>query len=241
MDRNDKSTGHRVSPPVRLPRLDVMDRSHQRERSTSSPGVYRGMAPPAHWSPSHGHGGSVALDRSQSSASSPTVSQDHWRYPRLPEPSRTSSMLSGSLPPLSALHGDTLGTQAESSRYSTSPNLQPLSGEVSPGPGPSRSYSHTEGIAPSSNPPRMAVSPPHHPPRPSPYDPYMRRTVVPTFTGLPAPSAASPVTAEMVQASRKAAKAHVSSACLNCKRAHLACDCELWPRPPSWCSLPGLD
>lgn len=251
--------------PVRLPRLQFMDQDvPRRNRSVSSAsqtGYGGGFGP---WSPSSpdrhsaisgggssSHGGDAGAGIHSPPQAQRSFSHHHHPqgsrspiFPNLPTPSRRSTMMDGSLPPLSILHG-------EREREGPWQN----SGRMSAGPGPSGARHHHAPYQQVAAPSKLSAYPPFAsgqypdglppPPPPPPHAPLpteARGLATPAPTSTPASgslAAASSGPNEAVVASaseRKTAKAHVSSACLNCKRAHLACDAE---RPCRRCTKLG--
>jgi hypothetical protein len=145
--------------------------------------------------------------------------------PQLPKPQRRSTMMSGALPPLAALQS---APAAERGYAPTmhSPKVGTHIADLMVG-SPSRSHPAppfnwaSAGTASYSSDHRPVDGRDHH---------LLARTM--SFPPPIAPADESEISAN----NRKGAKAHVSSACLNCKRAHLACDAE---RPCRRCSKLG--
>ncbi|PWN31060.1 hypothetical protein BDZ90DRAFT_32715 [Jaminaea rosea] len=234
-DREQRHQQHQ-HPAIRLPRLQIMDEgsnasmSH-RHRSTSG-GSQSGMAAFAPWSPGSEHP-SAASGGSQSGISSPTTSlpplhgpsrsqpfsaSTSPKFPLLPAPTRRSTMMEGSLPPLSATMSSSASLGAGASRIRSSSGSAAHLLNRSP---MLPSYSHS-------------TAPQHPPAAPSMSYSTSPSTSAATPRGMPTAAAFSPPETAAIE--RKPAKAHVSSACLNCKRAHLACDAE---RPCRRCTKLG--
>ncbi|CAO1621351.1 unnamed protein product [Parajaminaea phylloscopi] len=253
-----------LAPPrsqaINLPRLQIMDSSRDhphpvsdrrtsfdgpaRHRSLSS-GSQSGLAAFGPFSPLTESGISSrsilsSMPRSHVPGREPSRASMSMAFPSLPEPVRRSTMMDGSLPPLSAMK---LGPQ---SHRTTAPLRAMSGGEDDDNRGAPQSRPPLSPPLPSStSAPSVSASPS-----------YLRNSLAPrgmtaaaqtspgTDTASPASTSALTSTSASAGAaadgaessSRKAAKAHVSSACLNCKRAHLACDAE---RPCRRCTKLG--
>ncbi|PWN20996.1 hypothetical protein BCV69DRAFT_180995 [Microstroma glucosiphilum] len=244
------------SNTIRLPRLDALDNSSAdgplpshmgRNRSISSasyhsrPPYTSQMEVSTSWSPRVESWSDRPIgDRQRPpplfSTSASTPSEEAWRadprsiapshaVPQLPRPQRRSTMMSGALPPLAALQHS---GPPERGYVPTmhSPKMEThIAGLTMGSPSGSRAPPPlnwaSAGAASSSADHRPMDGRDHH---------LLARTM-----SFP-PPIAPPDENDIAASNRKGAKAHVSSACLNCKRAHLACDAE---RPCRRCSKLG--
>lgn len=275
------SGGSRL-PPVRLPRLEIMDQ----RQDDSSPGRPRSISSAASLQQYHHHPGSsgphsasattssfesISRERATTFTYSPSSmsiglapeSSSHRSgppprlpslaavqrgespsQPSLPRPSRSYSMLEGgALPPLSRINPTASPVRSSSSAYAPSypspsqsrpRGLTHSGGAASVKTQPHAYYHHQQQQQQQHRTPPWLVSPSsaHHN---ASYDRGHSWASHPG-SGRPTGAVGSGSTDALTSSSagpsgsqqtiRRVIKAHVSSACLNCKRAHLACDCE---------------
>lgn len=243
---------------VKLPRLHAMDDDHP---SSAFNGCSTINESPRHYSLSSGSQSALAVfgpfspltehtpsGTSQSNLNSSPMNVNQRThgiktsvspaFPTLPEPSRRSTMMDGSLPPLARIFGK--ASQFPPSCFGTHKNA------AHDGRTAVQSYRSPSPSMISTSPASASLSS-YSQPYPAPRDLSAAAAVaIPRTTEEMGPDAYSrnimssrivvSTSAETETSSRKAVKAHVSSACLNCKRAHLACDAE---RPCRRCTKLG--
>lgn len=236
---------------VKLPRLHAMDddrgydqssrrastQSASRQRSLSS-GSQQGMSAFTPFSPmtqASSSAGRGSYHISSQPAYRPSRIQVETyatpTCPTLPEPSRRSTMMDGSLPPLASVQSEYGGLSPRFSTQTSSKGSASARSAFSPSLAPSSSV--PTSISASSH----GSSGPRLVPRGLTSAANDRAEVVrASLHGGVSTVVETSDTMSLDAANRKSAKAHVSSACLNCKRAHLACDAE---RPCRRCTKLG--